>query len=88
MDKQETLLEFPCDFPIKVMGKNSENFADEIKAIFINHFPQLNEDSFNLKPSKGNKYLSVSVTVNAQSKEQLDKLYRELTAHPQVVMAL
>lgn len=88
MDKQKTLLEFPCDFPIKVMGKNSANFANEIKAIFIKHFPQLNEDKVNLKPSKGNKYLSVSVTVNAQSKEQLDNLYQELTAHPQVVMAL
>jgi len=85
---EDTLLEFPCQFPIKVMGNNSANFENEIVMIVRRHIPQLGEAAIKSRPSKTGKYLSVTVTFIAESKAQLDDLYREVNAHPEVRMVL
>lgn len=88
MSEQETLLEFPCDFPIKAMGLADGDFEALVVALVRKHAPDLGEGAVRTVDSKGGKYLSVTVTVRATSREQLDNIYRELTACEQVLMAL
>ena len=85
---EETLLEFPCQFPIKVMGNNSPEFENEIVMIAHRHISQLGEAAVKSRPSKTGKYLSVTITFTAQSKAQVDDLYRAMNAHPEVRMVL
>ncbi len=84
----ETLLEFPCRFPIKVMGKNDREFDFLVLEIVRRHVPELNEQAVTTRPSKDANFLSVTVTIQATSKDQLDAIYRDLSSHPQVLMAL
>lgn len=87
-DDAEPLFNFPCDFPIKAMGKHSEEFEGTVVSIVRKHCPDLSEGAVKTRPSKGGKYLSVTVTVRATSKLQLDNLYLELTALEEVLWAL
>lgn len=84
----ESLLEFPCQFPIKAMGKNCDDFEAQVVSLIRKHCPDLDEDAVSCRDSKGGKFLSVTVTVHATSREQLDNIYYELTACKQVLMAL
>jgi hypothetical protein len=86
--KQDTLLEFPCDFPIKIMGASSEGFAQSMVEIVLRHAPDFDSSRVEMRASSGGKYLSLTCTVRATSKPQLDDLYRELTAHPLVKVVL
>lgn len=88
MSKQETALEFPCNFPIKAMGLADGQFEALVVELVRKHAPDLGEGAVRSVDSKGGKYLSVTVTVRATSREQLDNIYRELTACEQVLMAL
>ena len=88
MNDQETLLEFPCSFPIKIMGRTEDGFASAMLEVVLRHAPDFDSATLVMKASSGNKYLSLTCTINATSKQQLDDLYREITAHPMVVMAL
>lgn len=91
MDKlppQETLLTFPCDFVIKVFGLKSDEFEVAVLSIIRNHVTHLREDALRFRPSKDEKYIALTVTIFAQSKEQIDNIYRDLTACPLVLMAL
>ena len=88
MSEQDTLLEFPCNFPIKAMGLAVDDFEAQVIALVRKHAPDLGEGAIRTVDSKGGKYLSVTVTVRATSREQLDNIYRELTACEQVLMAL
>lgn len=88
MSDQETLLTFPCSFPIKIMGRMEDGFADTMLAIVLRHAPDFDAATASMKASSSNKYLSLTCTVNATSKQQLDDLYREISAHPLVLMAL
>lgn len=81
-------MEFPCDFMIKAMGKNNDTFIDAVKRIINTHFPNVADNQFNTRPSKDDNYTAVTVTVHAESKDQLDKLYQDLTDEPSVLMAL
>jgi putative lipoic acid-binding regulatory protein len=89
----ETLLKFPTPFPIKAMGRmkgegaNSE-FAQQVLAIVQKHAPDFDASTLEMRPSKNGNFVSVTATITAQSKAQLDAIYRELTAHPSVLMAL
>ena len=85
---QETLLEFPCTFPIKVMGDNHPDFETTVVEIVRRHAPDLEETAITRRPSKGNKFLAVTLTITARSKPQLDAIYLELTACSLVKMAL
>lgn len=87
-DEKTTLLEFPTAFPIKIMGQASDDFAQAIVNIVLQHAPDFNAASTEMRPSSGGKYLSLTCTITATSQDQLDALYRELTAHPLVKMVL
>jgi len=88
MSDEETLLEFPCDFPIKVMGKAEPGFDTLVVGLVRRHFPDLHEGAVSVRSSKGGKWVSVTVVLRAESKSQLDAVYLDLTAHEKVVMAL
>ena len=83
-----SLLEYPCDFPIKVMGRTQAGFAQAVLGIVQAHAPDFDGSTMEMRTSKQGKYLSVTCVVRAQSREQLDALYKELCDHPMVVMVL
>jgi O-acetyl-ADP-ribose deacetylase (regulator of RNase III)/putative lipoic acid-binding regulatory protein len=85
--EQKVPLQFPCTFPIKVMGPNNEAFVLAVSAIFCRYVAP-DQISYSRRLSSGDKYLSLTVTFPAQSREQLDNLYRELNAHELVLMTL
>ena len=86
--EQESLLEFPCAFPIKAMGYYSADFSEQIWRIINRHAPDAKRADLSVRASRNSKYLAVSVTIQASSRAQLDAIYQELSAHEQVVMAL
>lgn len=81
-------IEFPCDFIIKVMGKSDSDFEEQVIAIVKQHYPELKDDAVSKRPSKDNNYLAITVTIYAESKEQLDALYQDLSNEPTILMAL
>lgn len=85
---ETSLLTFPTPFPIKVMGRREEGFAQEVVAVVLAHSPDFDPATVELRPSSAGKYLSVTVTIEARSREQLDALYQALTGHPKVMMVL
>ena len=82
------LLNFPTPFPIKVMGRREEGFAQAILEVVLRHAPDFDPATMEMRPSKAGNYLSLTITIVAQSREQLDAIYLELSAHPLVLMAL
>ena len=86
--KRETLIEFPCDFPLKIMGATDAGFAQAIVDVVLKHAPDFDVASIEMRPSKAGNYLSLTCTIRAVSQAQLDALYRELTAHPMVKVVL
>ncbi len=88
MADEETLLEFPCAFPLKIMGETREGFAEAIVEVVTRHAPDFNAASVEMRASTGGKYISLTCTINATSKPQLDDLYRALTSHPWVKVVL
>jgi len=84
----DTLLEFPCDFPIKAMGEATDDFDALVVSIVRRHVEDLPESAVSRRASSGGRYLAVTVTVRATSREQLDAIYRDLSGHERVVMAL
>jgi hypothetical protein len=81
-------LTFPAAFPIKVMGLTQEGFAQAILAVVQRHAQDFEPSTMEMRASSAGKYLSLTCTINAVSRDQLDNLYRDLTAHPMVVMVL
>lgn len=85
---QETLIEFPCDFPIKVMGETRDDFTNEIIKTIQTKIPSFNASQIEMRGSSGGKYISLTCTVHVTSKPQLDDIYRALTSHPMVKVTL
>lgn len=83
-----SLIEYPCDFPIKVMGRQSPGLAQSVVEIVVRHAPDFDPAKVEMRASKQKNYLSVTCVIRATSREQLDALYRDLCDHPQVVMVL
>ena len=81
-------LQFPTDFPIKIMGRTDAGFAQAIVAVVLQHAPDFDPSTLEMRSSKDNNYLSLTATVRATSREQLDALYRALTSHPMVKIVL
>ncbi len=88
MNEQESLLEFPCVFPIKVMGRCNSGFEATALAIVRRHVPDFSTDDMRTVASRQGNYLSVTFTLQVRSREQLDSLYRELSACDQMLMVL
>ena len=85
---EETLLEFPCDFPIKMMGRDTPEFHTTVRELVEKHTGPLGDDAIQNSLSRNGRFVSVTITVTAESREQLDNIYREVTAHEDVLMAL
>jgi putative lipoic acid-binding regulatory protein len=88
MTERATLLEFPCDFPLKIMGAAVDGFAQTIAEVVLQHAPDFDPASIEMRPSKAGNYLSLTCTIRATSQAQLDKLYRTLSSHPMVKVVL
>jgi len=84
----ESPLTFPTPFPIKVMGRRVDDFAQAIVEVVRAHAPDFDSTTLELRSSREGNYLSVTATINATSREQLDNLYRALTSHPLVKIVL
>lgn len=85
---EDSLIEFPCDFPIKIMGVRSDDFAQTVVAIVLRHVPDFAAETVEMRASAAGNYLSITCTVRATSRAQLDDLYRELSGHPLVKLVL
>jgi len=85
---EETLLEFPCHFPIKVMGRAGSEFDLIVVEIVRRHAPDFDEAAVTSRPSKDGNYIAITILVEASSKQQLDAIYQDLSGHPHVLMAL
>jgi uncharacterized protein len=86
--RKESLIEYPCDFPIKVMGARVDGFAEAMAEVAKQFDPGFDPATIEMRPSKAGNYLSITLTVRATDREQLDNLYRALTGHPMVKVAL
>jgi putative lipoic acid-binding regulatory protein len=86
--KQESLIEYPCDFPIKVMCVAQEGLIDAISAVAMAHDPHFKPESIATRPSSKGNYMGLTITVHATSREQLDSVYMALSSHPMVKMVL
>lgn len=84
----ESLLKFPCKISVKAMGLTSVEFEKAVLSIMHQHVPDLTEGAFQSRASKDQKYTSITITFTAESKEQLDAIYKDLTECELVVMAL
>jgi putative lipoic acid-binding regulatory protein len=86
--RKDSLIEYPSQFPIKVMGLKDEHLVHEITKIAERFDPHFDATTIELRPSSGGKYLGVTITITATSREQLDDTYRALTSHPLVKVVL
>jgi putative lipoic acid-binding regulatory protein len=84
----ESLLTFPCDFPIKIFGLASEEFEATVFGILHKHTPNIDDRLIESRPSANGKYKAITVTIHIESKEQLDRIYQDLSSSPLVLMAL
>ena len=85
---EETLIEFPCDFLIKVIGETSDEFADAMVKVIQAHAPKFDASKVDMRASSGGRFISLSCNVHVTSKLQLDSIYRALSEHPQVKYVL
>ena len=87
-NESDELFNFPCDFPIKIMGRCDCDLEILVVEVINRHVSDLSENAVTTRPSGKGNFISVTVTVKATSREQLDNIYRELTAREEVLMAL
>ena len=84
----ESLLEFPCDFPIKIMGRDEPEFRQAALSVVEKHAGKVDEEAIRSSTSTNGNFVSITVTITATSQQQLDDIYRDLTANEQVLVAL
>jgi uncharacterized protein len=85
---EQSLITYPSQFPIKVMGANVDGFAAAMVSIARQFDPGYDEATLEVRPSKGSNYVGLTLTITATSREQLDELYRTLSTHPMVKVVL
>ncbi|MCV2360129.1 DUF493 family protein [Paucibacter sp. TC2R-5] len=85
---EQSLIEYPSKFPIKVMGTHVDGFVEAIVMVARQFDPEFDEQTIERRPSKAGNYLGLTITVTATSREQLDELYRTLSTHPMVKIVL
>jgi len=88
LTSQESLIEYPSDFPIKVFGFAHPDFVQAVTQVVLAHAPDFESKTIEQRSSSNARYLSLTCTIRATSREQLDNLYRDLTSHPMVKMVL
>jgi putative lipoic acid-binding regulatory protein len=85
---EESVIEFPTEFPIKLMGRNTPDFPKMARALVEKHSDAVDDEAVRTAPSSNDRFVSVTVTITATSQEQLDAIYRDATDHEDVLMAL
>ncbi len=85
---EESVLQFPCEFPIKMMGRDTPEFRSTARALVQKHVGDVGDDRVQASVSRNGRFVSVTVTITATSQQQLDDIYRDVTAHDDVLMAL
>ncbi len=85
---EESLIEYPSDFPIKVVGVMEDGFAQAIVDLLVTHDPDFHAGKMDMRPSSKGNYLSLTVTIRAISRAQLDQIYRDLSSHELVKFVL
>ncbi|MCA0403116.1 MAG: DUF493 domain-containing protein [Proteobacteria bacterium] len=88
MTDQQSLIQFPCDFPLKIIGKKTDSFANDIIAISEKHFPNLDKNKIIFHESQKGNYIALTIVVHTTSQDELDALYQDLTKHPDIKMVL
>ena len=88
MLEEESLIEFPCDFSIKVMGKANIQFEERVINIVLRHYPKIDLEKMTKRPSRDNNFVAITFTVHAKSKSELNALYQELSSAEEVLFAL
>jgi putative lipoic acid-binding regulatory protein len=88
VNETESVFQFPCQFPVKALGKTSVDLDILVIEIIRRHVTDLSEGALKSRPSKGGKYTAITVTIEATSKQQLDAIYQDLTDSPEIIMAL
>ena len=88
MTVPDSLIEYPVDFPVKVMGRTQPGFAQAMLALVKSHAPDFDESSVGMRSSREGRFLSLTFVIRATSRQQLDALYQDLSDHPMVQMAL
>jgi hypothetical protein len=85
---EESVIEFPCEFPIKMMGRDTPEFRVTARMLIENHVGPIAEEAVQINVSGKGNFVSVTVTVTATSQQQLDDIYRDVSGHADVLMAL
>ena len=86
--RADNLIEYPTDFPLKIMGAAHDDFASTVTAVIIEHDPEFHEGKLSMRPSSKGNYIGLTAIVRATSHEQLDNIYRALTSHPMVKIVI
>ncbi len=84
----ETLLKFPCSFPIKMMGRDTPEFRNTARALIENHAGPVDDSAIRSSQSRNGNFVSITITIDAQNQQQLDDIYRDVSSHEDVLMAL
>ena len=87
-EERTTLLEFPCEFPLKIMGSNEPHLITEVIAVVCGYAPDFDPNTVEMRPSSKGNYMGLTCTIRAVSQEQLDNIYRALSSHPLVKFVL
>ena len=88
MSKRETIIEFPCEFPIKAMGRSDDDIKNAVLQIVSSHIKGFEEKYLKITASSNDRYISVTENIIAQNQEQLDAIYQDLSQHPKILYAL
>lgn len=86
--ENESLIKFPCDFTIKVVGRAGKDFEKHVVIIMRRHYPEFTEKNYSKRLSRDANYLALSITIPVENKGILDAIYEELSSSPDVIMAL
>ncbi len=86
--KEQKLLDFPCDFPIKMMGREQPEFRDAAVALVERHTGKIRSDAIRTALSRNGNFLSITITIKAQNQQQLDDIYSDLSEHEEILVAL
>ena len=88
ISESESLIEYPCDFPLKIFGQQHPDFAQSVLEVVLTHAPDFVASSMEMRASKTARYISLTCTIRATSRKQLDAVYQDLCSHPLVKMVL
>lgn len=84
----ESLLEFPCQFPVKMMGRDQKSFRAAAIELIERHAGKVNDEAISMSMSRNGNFVSITITIEAKSQDQLDSIYNDLSSHEEILVAL